>query len=87
MDEIERIVHFFKPVKSENLTKSLPLSILPRGGRQPKQMCVTGPPEPGFQGAQSTPCSLCVEMGCTWKFPWNQDARVKLKSELISIKF
>ena len=31
--------------------------------------------------------ALCVEMGFTWKFPRNQDATVKLKSELISIKF
>ena len=31
--------------------------------------------------------SLCVEMGFTWTFPCNQDAKVKLKSELISIKF
>ena len=33
------------------------------------------------------PPPLCVEMGFTWKFPRNQDAKVKLKSELISIKF
>ena len=31
--------------------------------------------------------ALCVEMGFTWTFPRNQDAKVKLKSELISIKF
>ena len=31
--------------------------------------------------------ALCVEMGLTWTFPRNQDATVKLKSELISIKF
>ena len=31
--------------------------------------------------------ALCVEMGFTWTFPRNQDATVKLKSELISIKF
>ena len=31
--------------------------------------------------------ALCVEMGFTWKFPRNQDATVKSKSELISIKF
>ena len=31
--------------------------------------------------------ALCVEMGFTWTFPRNQDAIVKLKSELISIKF
>ena len=30
---------------------------------------------------------LCVEMGFTWTFPRNQDATVKLKSELISIQF
>ena len=30
---------------------------------------------------------LCVKMGFTWTFPRNQDATVKLKSELISIKF
>ena len=30
---------------------------------------------------------LCVEMGFTWTFPRNQDAKVKLKSKLISIKF
>ena len=30
--------------------------------------------------------ALCVEMGFTWTFPKNQDATVKLKSELISIK-
>ena len=29
----------------------------------------------------------CVEMGFTWTFTRNQDATVKLKSELISIKF
>ena len=31
--------------------------------------------------------NLGVEMGFTWAFPRNQDAKVKLKSELISIKF
>ena len=31
--------------------------------------------------------SLCVEMGFTSIFPRNQDATVKLKFELISIKF
>ena len=31
--------------------------------------------------------ALCVEMGFTWTFPRNQDVKVKLKSELISIKF
>ena len=31
--------------------------------------------------------ALCVEMGFTWTFPRNQDAIVKLKTELISIKF
>ena len=31
--------------------------------------------------------ALCVEMGFTWTLPRNQDAKVKLKSELISIKF
>ena len=31
--------------------------------------------------------ALCVEMGFTWTFPRNQDATVKSKSELISIKF
>ena len=31
--------------------------------------------------------ALCVEMGFTWTFPRNQDATVKLKSELIFIKF
>ena len=31
--------------------------------------------------------ALCIEMGFTWTFPRNQDATVKLKSELISIKF
>ena len=31
--------------------------------------------------------ALCVEMGFMWTFPRNQDATVKLKSELISIKF
>jgi hypothetical protein len=55
LDEKERIVHFLKPGKSENLTKSLPLSILPRGGRQPRQMYVAGPPKPWVQGVQSTP--------------------------------
>ena len=29
----------------------------------------------------------CVEMGFTRTFPGNQDVTVKLKSELISIKF
>ena len=29
----------------------------------------------------------CVEIGFTWTFPGNQDATVKLKYELISIKF
>ena len=32
------------------------------------------------------PPQLCVEMGFTWTFPRNQDAKVKLKCELISIK-
>ena len=31
--------------------------------------------------------ALCVKMDFTWTFPRNQDATVKLKSELISIKF
>ena len=31
--------------------------------------------------------ALCVEMGFTWTIPRNQDATVKLKTELISIKF
>ena len=31
--------------------------------------------------------ALSVEMGFTWTFPRNQDATVKLKPELISIKF
>ena len=31
--------------------------------------------------------ALCVEMGFTSTFPRYQDAKVKLKSELISIKF
>ena len=31
--------------------------------------------------------TLCVEMGFTWTFLRNQDATVKLKSELISIEF
>ena len=30
---------------------------------------------------------LCVEMGFTWTFPSNQNAKEKLKSQLISIKF
>ena len=30
---------------------------------------------------------LSVEMGFTWTFPRNQDATVKLKSDLISMKF
>ena len=31
--------------------------------------------------------ALCVEIGFTWTILRNQDATVKLKSELISIKF
>ena len=31
--------------------------------------------------------ALCVEMGFTWTWQRNQDATMKLKSELISIKF
>ena len=31
--------------------------------------------------------ALCVEMGFTWTFPRNKDATVKLKFELIFIKF
>ena len=31
--------------------------------------------------------ALCVEMGFMWTFPRNQDATVKLKSELIFRKF
>ena len=42
----------------------------------------------GFTGLPKTGGgALCVEMGFTRTFPWNQDATVKLKSELISIKF
>ena len=41
--------------------------------------------EPGVQGGGAYP--LCVEMGLTWTFPRNQDAKVELKSELISVKF
>ena len=40
----------------------------------------------GF-GRPHPPTPLCVEMGFTWTFPRNQDAKVKLKSELIFIKF
>ena len=35
----------------------------------------------------SRPPPLCVEMCFTWTFPRNQDAKMKLKCELISIKF
>ena len=31
--------------------------------------------------------ALCVEMSFMWTFPRNQDATLKLKSDLISIKF
>ena len=31
--------------------------------------------------------ALCVEMGFTWTFPRNQEGTVKLKSEIICIKF
>ena len=46
-----------------------------------KQECLIIPPPP------PPPPPLCVEMRFTWTFPRNQDAKVKLKSELISIKF
>ena len=39
------------------------------------------------QGRRNRGRALCVEMGFTWTFPRNQDDTVKLKSELISIKF
>ena len=44
---------------------------------------------PKSEGAYVRPPAppLCVEMGFTRTFPRNQDAKVKLKSELISIKF
>ena len=38
-------------------------------------------------GAWGVAEARCVEMGFTWTFPRNQDATVKLESELISIKF
>ena len=44
---------------------------------QNRRCCITTCPPP----------PLCVEMGFTWTFHRNQDATVKLKSELISIKF
>ena len=39
-----------------------------------------------YGGTDGTGGPLCVEMGFNWTFPRNQDATVKLKSELISIK-
>ena len=59
-----RIVQDCIHTYSENLTKSLPLSILPRGGRQPKQTYSAEPPEQSgtwglvltkFEGAHSRP--------------------------------
>ena len=44
-------------------------------------------PGPAFFWVNHEPGALCVEIGFTWTFPRNQDATVKLKSELISIKF
>ena len=44
----------------------------------------------GFTGLPKTGegmGALCFEMVLTRTFPWNQDATVKLKTELISIKF
>ena len=41
----------------------------------------------GLNCAKTWVGALCVEMGFTWTFPSNQDATVKLKFELISIKF
>ena len=41
----------------------------------------------GGRQSPPSPPPLCVEMGFTWTFHWNQDVTVKLKSELISIKF
>ena len=38
-------------------------------------------------GRDHGPTALCVEMAFTWTFSRNQDATVKLKSELISFKF
>ena len=40
-----------------------------------------------FLARDGVPPPLFVEMSFTWTFPRNQDAKVKLKSELISIKF
>ena len=40
-----------------------------------------------LQGRRNNEGVLCVEMGFMWTFPRNQDATVKLKSELISIEF
>ena len=37
-------------------------------------------------GGHNLAPTLCVEMGFTWTYPRNQDATVKLKSELISFK-
>ena len=36
--------------------------------------------------SSSAPPPLCVEMGFTWTFSRNQDATVKLKSELIAVR-
>ena len=47
-------------------------------------MAVINPPEKKLAKRTSVPC---VEMGFTRTFPRNQDATVKLKSELISSKF
>ena len=41
----------------------------------------------GFKSLLIPPPIPCVEMGFTWTFSRNQDATVKLKSELISVKF
>ena len=42
---------------------------------------------PSIKYVVSAGGALCVEMGFKWTFLRNQDATVKLKSELISIKF
>ena len=42
---------------------------------------------PHYAHLPPPPLSLCVEMGFMRTFLRNQDATVKLKSELISIKF
>ena len=72
-----RLKNFLEPAVFCHLDS---FSFVERQGKIPKVHAKQKGFKNFFRGA------LCVEMGFTWTFSRNQDAKVKLKSELIFIK-